>query len=352
MRAVRISEFGGVETLREQFVEVPAARPGEVIVRVSFCGICRHDLLTRAGAFPGIGLPVTLGHQVSGTVVDAGPSSSVAIGTRVLTMIYRGCGACDRCYAGDAARCTAQRPEFLGEDFDGGYAEYVVVPEQMVVPVPSQLSDDAAAVVTCTFGTAYHALVTRGALRQDETWLITGASGGVGIHAVQLAASLGARVIALTSSDEKTPALERAGAWRVIAAPDLRFAATVKELTGGHGADAVLEIVGSKTLGETLRAVATGGRVVVLGNVDGNATPVPPAILILKELTLLGTKSCTRAELEAVLAMIADGRLALSEVTRLPLAQAMEAHRRLERGEGSGRIVLEVAGLRPWTPRR
>lgn len=342
MQAVRIAEFGGAERLDHAIVPVPAPGPHEVLIEVAYCGICRHDLLTRAGAFPSIKLPVTLGHQVSGTVVMAGSQASTAIGTRVLTMSYRGCGRCARCIEGDAARCGGQRPDFLGEDFDGGYAEYVVVPEQMIVAVPAHIELAGAAIVTCTYGTAFHALVARGELRAGERWLITGASGGVGLHAVALASALGAHVTAVTSSASKAPVLEQAGAAQVVIAPDRRFASTVKQSTAGVGVDAALEIIGAATLRETLRAVANGGRIVVLGNVDGAAAQLPPAVLILKELTLLGTKSCTRHELETVLEMIAAGRLDVSQLTKLPLAEAAEAHRQLERGAGAGRTVLQL----------
>ncbi|GAB3673751.1 alcohol dehydrogenase catalytic domain-containing protein [Salinisphaera aquimarina] len=347
MQAIVMTQFGGPEVLEARRVPVPSIAADEVLVEVAYCGVCRHDLLTRAGAFPKINLPIILGHQVSGHVVKTGAGvADIAPGMRVMSMIYTGCGGCESCTQGNQALCLDERPRFLGEDVNGGYAEYVKVRADTVVAVPDDVSLKAAAVVICTVGTAYHALVTRAAIQSGETVVLTGASGGVGIHALRLARLLGARVIAVTSRESSRAGLEAAGADEVVVAPDLEFARAVKKLTAGRGADAVIEIVGARTLSASIHAVRNGGRVVMLGNVEGLPAQIRPAHFILKEISLIGTKSCTADEVAQALAMISSGRLSVDVGEALPLARAADVHRRMEANEASGRLVIEVAGER------
>jgi len=345
MDALVMKRFGGPEVLEHCRVAVPVVNADEVLVKVAYCGVCRHDLLTRAGAFPKIDLPVILGHQVSGHVIAVGDDvHGLAPGARVMSMIYTGCGGCQACEHGNQALCLDERPRFLGEDVNGGYAEYVKVRADTIVAVPDSVSLKAAAVVICTLGTAYHALVTRADIKAGETVVLTGASGGVGIHALRLAKYLGARVVAVTSSPSKRDGLIAAGADDVVVAPDLDFARDIKRLTGGRGADAVVEIVGARTLDASIHALRNGGRLVMLGNVEGQPAQIRPAHFILKEISLIGTKSCTAREVEGALELIANDRLQIDVGDAIPLMHGGDVHRRMEANEAAGRLVIEVAG--------
>ena len=345
MRAVVLERFGGPEALVLREVVRPQPGPGQVLVSVAYCGVCRHDLLTRSGAFPSISLPVIPGHQVSGRIAALGEGiTHLRIGQRVMTMIYQSCGSCVNCTEGETARCQTRRPQFLGEDFDGGYAEYVLVDERMIVPVEDGLPLEKAAVITCTYGTAYHALLTRGGASSRQTVLVTGASGGVGLHLLQLARHFGIAMIAVTSSPDKQELLRRFGASEVIVSRDGRFAAAAKEATGGRGVDLVMEIVGGTSLGESVHAVRSGGSIVLIGNIEGQPTSIKPAHFILKELSLIGTKSCSLNEVGEVCSLIADGHLGVEVDGLFPLDQAAEVHRRMEGGSSRGRYVLQVNG--------
>jgi NADPH:quinone reductase-like Zn-dependent oxidoreductase len=220
----------------------------------------------------------------------------------------------------------------------------VKVPASIVVEVPDPVSLDQAAIVTCTLGTAYHALADRGRVQPGETLVITGASGGVGIHALKLAKLLGAQVIGVTSSPSKELAIRNAGADEVVVSPDLKFARRIKTITGGRGVDAVIDVVGGPTLQQSMHAVRDGGRVVIVGNVEGGTAEVQPALFILKEITVVGTKACTRGDLEYALTLVAGGRIGLEVEGCVPLRDGREIHRRMERGDSHGRLVLEVAG--------
>jgi D-arabinose 1-dehydrogenase-like Zn-dependent alcohol dehydrogenase len=289
-------------------------------------------------------LPLTLGHQVSGVVVAVGPAATLSVGDRVMSTIFMGCGRCDACLAGNQAVCQEGRAEFMGDDFDGGYAEYIRTPSRAFILVPEELTLDVAAVVNCTLGTAYHAAHARGAVAAGQTVVITGASGGIGLHAISVVAHAGARVIAITTRASQEDLLREQGADEVIVAPDLQFARRVKELTDGTGADLVLEIAGDPTLAQSLHAVRTGGRVVVVGNVSGKPSEVRIAHLVMKEISLLGTKSCSNDELAEVMRLVAAGELSV-EITRVvPLREVVSAHIDMEAQRTSGRIVLEIAG--------
>lgn len=345
MQAIQIQAFGGPEVMELKTLPVPQAGADEVLIKVAYCGVCRHDLLTRAGAFPRAQVPVILGHQVSGTVAVVGSSvTEFAAGDAVMTMIFVGCGDCENCTAGKDALCTTAMPKFLGEDYDGGYAEYVVVRERTAVNVPAEVGLPEAAILTCTLGTAYHGLLGRGELKAGQTVVITGAGGGVGSHAVQIAKAVGATVVGVVSSPGSAAQVRAAGADHVIVNPERKFARELKQLLG-HQAHLVLEVVGAPTLRESLHAVRPGGRVVVVGNVQGKEVPVSPAYLILKEISLIGTKSCTKEEMAAVLALIKEGRVRPEVSEIIPLEQARELHERMEAQSASGRVVLEVAGV-------
>lgn len=340
MHAVRLHAFGGPEVLQYESVPGPVVGPQDVLIEVAACGVCHHDLLTRRGAFPGVPLPATLGHQVAGRVAAVGPEvRHLGVGDPVITLTYIGCGECAACLGAMETRCE-RRARFLGEDLPGGYAERVAVPGRGVLRLPRGIDFERAAVLNCTAGTAYHAVVMRGQVRFGETVLVTGASGGVGSEAVRLLRAMGARALAVTTTAAKAEGIERAGADHVIVSPGLKFAREIKVLTGGRGADVVIEVVGSPTLGESVHSLAQGGRLVVVGNVTGGSAELSPALLILKEISLIGTKSITAAEMANVVAWVADGRLAAEVERTLPLERAAEAHRLLEERALSGRVVL------------
>jgi NADPH:quinone reductase-like Zn-dependent oxidoreductase len=171
--------------------------------------------------------------------------------------------------------------------------------------------------------------------------LITGASGGVGMQAVQLARHDGGRVIAVTSSPGKADVLFEAGAHEVIVSPDLDFSKQVRKVTGGQGVDLALEIVGSLTFAQTLKTLAPGGRLVTVGNLETGIVDLNPGLVIVKELEILGAYATTQPELNESLRLIETGALRSWVSDVLPLTDAARAHDRLEKREVAGRLVLE-----------
>lgn len=340
MQAVVLERFGSVDHLTLQSVADPTPGPGDVLLRVRACGVCYHDVINRRGALPRTSVPAILGHEVAGEVIEVGPGvRGWAVGDRAATLQRMSCGACPACDRGRSSLCKRDN-RFFGEELPGGYASLMVAPIGGIGRVPDGMPWTVAATVCCTAGTAVHVVRTRGRVQRGETVVITGASGGVGLQAVQLARLDGARVIAVTSSAAKATALYNAGADEVVVAPDLAFAAEVRRLTGGEGAQVAIEIVGSATFAQTVKAMAPGGRVVVVGNLESGTIALNPGLVIVKELEILGAYATTAGELETALGLTHAGKLSPCVSDVLPLRDAARAHARLENREVAGRLVL------------
>ena len=340
MEAVVLEKFGAASHLVAK--TVPDPRPGsrEVLVRVRACGVCYHDVINRRGSLPRTAVPAILGHEVAGEIVALGPDvTSWAIGDRIATLQRLSCGRCPSCDAGRPSLCKRDN-RFFGEELAGGYASLMVAPIAGIARVPDGMEWEVAATVCCTAGTAVHVVRTRGRIQRGETVLVTGASGGVGLQVVQLAGLDGARVLAVTSSAAKIGALLDAGADEVIVAPDLAFAADARRLTGGEGVNVAVEIVGSATFAQTLKAMAPGGRVIVVGNLESGTIDLNPGLVIVKELEILGAYATTQAELQTALELTHAGRLVPFVHEVLPLRDAAAAHHRLETRQVAGRLVL------------
>jgi len=340
MQAVVLHQFGSVDHLEYTSVVDPRPGPGEVLIRVRACGVCYHDIMCRRGSLPGTNVPAILGHEVAGEVVEVGPGvTGWAVGDRAATLQRLSCGSCPQCNSGRPSLCKRDA-RFFGEELPGGYAGLMVAPIAGIGHVPEGIPWAVAATVCCTAGTAIHVVRTRGRVQPGETVLITGASGGVGLQAVQVARLDGARVIAVTSTASKTEALYNAGADEVIVSAGLDFGSAVRKATGGEGVNVAIEIVGSATFTQTLKAMSPGGRIVVVGNLDSGVISLSPGLVIVKELELIGAYATTQGELETALHLTRSGKLSPFVTDVMPLAEAARAHTRLEKREVAGRLVL------------
>lgn len=340
MQAVVLRQFGDAENLRVESMPMPRPGRGEVLLRVHACGVCYHDVINRRGNLPRTHVPAVLGHEAAGEVVEVGPDTpGWKVGDRAATLQRMSCGECALCLSGRNSLCKRDN-RFFGEELQGGYAQFMVAPVGGLGRVPSDLPWAVAATVCCTTGTAVHTMRTRARIRAGETVLITGASGGVGLSAVQLAKVDGARVIAITSGEAKVAALKEAGADEVIVSRGLDFGSEVRKRTQGNGVDVAVEIVGSATFDQTLKAMAPGGRVVVVGNLESGVVNLNPGLVIVKELEILGAYATTREELDEALRLTAAGKIRPFVSETVPLAEASRAHFRLENREVAGRLVL------------
>ncbi len=335
MRAVLQRAFGGPEVLEPGEAPEPKPRPGEALVRVRACALNHLDLWVRSGAVARPPLPHILGSDVAGEIAS-GPGK----GRKVVAYPGLPCGSCAACRGGRENRCEKLR--VLGYQVDGGYAERVALPRRGLFPAPPGLSWEEAAAVPLVFTTAHHALVARAGLRAGETLLVWGAGSGVGSAAVQLGKHLRARVIATAGSEAKMKKAARLGADEVVNHREADVADEVRRLTGGRGADVVLEHAGAQTWPASLHALARGGRMVAFGVTTGGTGSVDIRSLYQRHISILGTYLGTRKDLAAVLRLA--GRNAVRPVvdSTFPLERAADAHRKMEKGDHFGKIVLKV----------
>ncbi len=343
MRAIVLHEFGDPEVLRLE--EVPAPDPGalaadEVLIRNRACGVCYHDIINRRGDLPRTNVPSILGHEIAGEVVAVGAAvETFRPGDRVASVQRVHCNECDIC--ADQRPTLCKDGVFFGEEIAGGYAEYTVSPQHGLAAIPASTPYAEASICACTIGTAIH-VAQRGRVAAKDTVLITGASGGVGLHAIQVCKLAGARVIAVTSSPAKADKLRESGADEVISAPDLQFSRAVKKVTGGHGVDVIFEITGSLTFEESVRSMALGGRLVMVGNLETHPVSFMPGLMILKELEFIGSFATTTEELTEAFRLVEDGSIRPILAQTLPLEQAARAHQLLFDRQVTGRLTLEI----------
>lgn len=334
MKAVCLDRLGPPGVLRPSERNIPAPNATGVLIKVAASGVCGQDLLFRRGMFGGPTGKV-MGHEVSGTVAAIGSRvESLQPGERVAALQRRSCNRCRYCIGGREVLCCEGK--LYGQDLDGGYAEYAVVEERSLVRVPDGVNDGAAAIAACAVGTAYHALRLAG-LEAGQRILVTGASGGVGIHALLLARAMGAEVVAVTSSADKERSLSQF-ADHVLVSQDNEFHDEVRG--SGLAPDVVIDLTARFTLSSSLRSVRRGGVAVVLGNMGSGEVPVLPGALIEREITLLGSKACSRIELQDVLRLIERKVLSPMIHAMLPLERAADAHALVERRNLAGRVVL------------
>jgi acryloyl-coenzyme A reductase len=284
-----------------------------------------------------------LGHEISGTVVEAGAEARrFKAGDRVATaQRYYICGACRFCRSGRETLCAERR--FLGDyGLVGGYGEYVAVGEDNVAAVPEGVALADASIASCAIGTCLNGVRDVGRVQMGESVLVTGAGGGLGLHAVQVARCAGAVVIAQTTSADKAALIREIGAHHVVVhARGEDFSAEVKRLTGGRGVDVLLDIVGTPLFEPMRRSLGVAGRWILIGQLSGQFVPFNPAQLFLKNQSMLSVTSTSRNQLEDVLALMGRGEVKAMITKSLPLEEAAEAHRLVEAGRAAGRLVLK-----------
>jgi NADPH:quinone reductase-like Zn-dependent oxidoreductase len=345
MRAATYRQHGGPEVLEIADVPTPTPGPHEVQVRVTATALNHIDVWMRRG-LPALHLklPHVSGGDVCGVVSALGQGvTGVAEGERVVLNPGMSCGHCPACLGGRDQFC----PDFrmLGEQTWGGQAEYVVVPQANLVPVPREkvaLSDEQIAAVPIAFITAWQMLVDRAQIRQGETVLVLAAGSGVGSAAIQIAKLWGARVITTASTDEKLAAARALGADESINHTKTEIVAEVKRLTGRRGADIVVEHVGASTFPKSIVAAAKGGRIVTCGATDGFEPVLNLRHVFWRQLSILGSTLASKERLFQVMDLMGAGRLKPVVHAVLPLEQIAEGHRLIESRAAFGKIVLRI----------
>ncbi len=333
MKAVMFSETGGPDVLSYTDLPDPTPTGNQVVVRVAACGVCGHDSADRAG-LAHIPLPAVLGHEIAGEIVEVGRAvRGFAVGDRVAGKQFSTCGHCLPCRSGDELSCADKRFTY------GGGAELAALEQDTLLKIPDGVDYADAALTACAVGTCLQALTNVGRLQPGETAVISGAGGGLGLHALQVAAALGARVIALTSSERKAPLLARYGADDVVViSPDTPN--QLLELTHGKGPELVLDNVGHPDVfGPCFRALARRGRYVLTGQLYRQKISLFPAFVFFKEAVITGSGSTLMSTFMKSMELVASGKVR-GVTERFALADAVRAHEAVDAGKVLGRAIL------------
>ena len=340
MKAVRFHAHGGPDVLRHEEVSEPIPGPGEALVRVRACALNHLDLWQRRGMERvQIRFPHISGADVAGEVVSS-PEGEFAAGRRVMLQPGISCGRCAHCLDGRDNECPTY--DVLGYRSDGGYAEYVKVPVQNLIAIPDAIGFVEAAAFPLAFLTAWHMLITRAHLRAGEDVLVLGAGSGVGQAAIQIAWRHGARVFATAGTDEKLARARQLGAYEVVNHTMEDWPKRIKDFTGGRGVDVVVEHTGTATWDHSLKSLVRGGRLVTCGATTGHDARIDLRFLFGRQLSLLGSYMGRKGELLRAAPFFFAGELRSVVDRTYPLAEAAEAHRRLEARAQFGKIVLVV----------
>lgn len=322
MKAIVCEEFGPIEQLKYADVEDAVAGKGQVVIDVEAAGVNFPDGLLVQGLYQlQPDFPFIPGTEVAGTICDIGE------GVNHLTKGQRVIGIANL----------------------GGYAEKVVVPAMQVMPLPDAIPTQEAAALVTAHATAHHALKQRANIQPGETLVVTGAAGGTGLAAVQIGKALGAKVIAVCSTEEKLALAKANGADILVNYKDSDLKETLKEVTGGKGADVVYECVGGDTFHACSRSMAWGGRLLVVGFASGDIPKFPVNLALVKGYSVVGVfwGAFTQAQpavfaenMKELLAWYVAGKVKVIVDEAVPLSDATRALDKVMNRQVKGKMVL------------
>ena len=341
MKAMVLEQFHA--PLRWQEAPEPEIGSRDVLIKVVANGLCATDLKIADGLVPTVPLPHIPGHEAAGEVVEVGVDvPGLQPGDHVTVYPTEGCGFCDYCRRGLENYCVAA-PR-TGFEINGGFSQYMRVSGRNAVKVSPEVPWEDAAIIPDAIASVYHALTQKARVQAGETVVIIGI-GGLGIHAMQLARIMGARVIAADVVLDKLRGAEQFGPDGIVNSREEDLPQRVKELTGGLGADVVVEGVGgaavAAVLPDSLACLKLGGRLVVMGYNYGIPLAVDTADLVYGQWSILGTRASSLQDVVDVVKLVEQGRLKPVVSERFPLEQVEAALARLRESPPLGRIVLE-----------
>lgn len=341
MKALCFYEHGELDVLRYEDVPDPQPGPGQVLVRVRACALNHLDVFVRRG-WPGLKLqmPHWCGADVAGEVVALGEAvSGWELGQRVV--VDPGLSTTEDEFTRRGEASLSPGYIILGEQIRGGQAQYVAVPSANLMAMPEGWDFPQAAAPLLVSLTAWRMLIHRAKVRAGESVLIVGAGGGVNSMAIQIAKLAGARVYALTSGEAKMEKARQLGADVVLDyRADPEWSRTLYKLTDRRGVDVVVDNVGRATLAQSMRAVARGGRIVIVGNTSGPEAQIDIRFIFAKQISLIGSTMGSHQDFREVMGLIWAGRLKPVVDRVMPLSEGKRAFEVLERGEQFGKIVL------------
>jgi NADPH:quinone reductase-like Zn-dependent oxidoreductase len=343
MKAVVITEHGGLDKVK--LAEVAKSKPmsGEVLIQVKSAALNHLDIWVRKGR-PGAKMPMPhiLGSDAAGVVSGiADGVVGISVGDEVIINPGLSCRCCEYCSRGEHSECASFG--IFGLSRAGTFAEYASVPATNVYTKPKHLDFNEAASLPLVYLTAWRMLMTKAGLRPGQTLLIHGIGGGVALAALQLAKMTGAVVIVTSSSGEKLERAGQLGADHIINYKVNDVASAVKEITGSRGVDVVLETVGAATWQTDFEVVRRGGKIVICGVTGGPKAETNLQVLYWNQVTIMGSTMGSDEDFRAMLSAVSATRLKPVVDSVFPLDKARDAMAKMEAGQQFGKIVLKVS---------
>jgi len=341
VKALCFYEHGELDVLQYTDVPDPAPGPGQVLVRVRACALNHLDVWVRRG-WPGLKLekPHWTGADVAGEVSALGDGvTGWEVGQRVV--VEPGISTCEDEFTSRGEHSLSPGYVILGEHIQGGQAELVAVPATNLTPMPDGWDFPQAAAPLLVSLTAWRMLIHQARLRAGESVLVIGAGGGVNSMAIQIAKLAGATVYALTSTEKKMEKAHELGADVVLNyREDPQWSKTLYKMTGRRGVDVVVDNVGQATLPQSMRAVARGGRIVIVGNTSGPRVEIDTRFIFGKQISLIGSTMGSHQDFRDVTNLFWAGKLKPVVDRVMPLSEGQAAFEALEQGKQFGKIVL------------
>ncbi len=330
MKAIILHQHGGVEEFKFEEVPTPTVGPKDVKVAIKAVSLNFLDIVVRKGS-PGLHVtfPHIPGGDMGGEIVEMGAEvDQFKVGQRILVqaMFIQENG----------------RPGLMGEQANGGLCEFMVLPQEHIIPIPEKLSYDEAVCLPVAYGTAWRMLMTQGKITKEDSILILGASGGVGTACIQIAKMVGCRKIWVTAStDEKLMPLKDMGADELINYTEHpEFHKVIRKKNGGTGVDVVVNYVGGDSWATSLKCLDNHGRLLTCGGAAGYWPQTDLRYIFGKELRIIGSDGWTAEDLKSLLDATAQGDIKPIIDSRMPFSQIAEAHRKIEDREVIGKIIM------------
>jgi len=318
--------LGAGKALEVTEVPAPSVGAGQLLVKVAACGVCHTDMHYIDHGVPTFKAPpMILGHEPSGIVAEVGAGvKNFKEGDRVLLPAVLTCGYCVNCRIGKENICDNM--VMFGNHIDGAYAEYVLAPAKDALHLPMEVPLEEGSIIADAISTPFHAVVNRGQVKAGDNVVVFGC-GGVGINAVQIAAAVGASVIAVDVIPEKLEAAKKFGARETIDASKVeRIDKVVKQMTGG-GADVAFEVIGNPaTIQAAFSCIRKGGRTVVVGYTNKNVE-LPASKIMFFEQEVIGSLGCRPVDYPKIIEMARTGKIKIKELVtgRYPLDKINDA---------------------------
>lgn len=338
MKAAWIKQFGGPEVIQVgERAESPLGR-GDVRVRIEAATLNHRDIYLRRGEAGRVPLPVILGSDGAGVIVDAAGTTSFKTGERVAVYPVVSCGQCAPCAAYEPHKCV--KFGMVGGERDGTHAEFAIVPAANLVSLPAELDFNQGAAISLAGLTAWNIVMEEGRVREGEHALVLGASGGVGVFTVLLLKRQGAIVHVVTGSPEKREALLELGADYVLSDDPAAVLRHTRQLPN-LGVDVAFNWVGGNTWRYVLPAVTSGGRVLVCGTLRSPVAELDMRQIFYRSISVIGCTMGTKRSLQHVLEVAAREPRFRSPISQeIPLEMIPDGHRRMEAGAITGKIVV------------